>query len=301
MAFDQDAVDEVVAILQPQLTELKNQLDEINEWKDGVMLLVSQLIGFGAATGGGQPPTTIWEDDFESYANLAAVKADPPGYNEQTQHAGNVITVSTEQAHSGTQSIKFVGVANPESPPAGKCALIMDEDDFAPTFSFAEGDILSFEEWIYVVNPGDNKWSETKPMSFEDKASGDGMRLRVTDTTGVLRVERDQFGFSNETPAGQTAYAVDTWIKFEFRFKMGIIPTDDEANYPNAGVDFYAFNPSDAGWYQIIIDDVVIGEASCTTMLTGFTYNITFGQDAVSEDTVLYVDDIKLEKPTGPV
>lgn len=246
------------------------------------------------------PSTIIWEDDFESYADLAAMKADPPGYNEQTQHTGNVITVSTEQAHSGTQSVKFFGVANPASPPAGKCALIMDEDDFDPTFSFVEGDILSWREWIYIVNPGDNKWSETKPMAFEDKVTGDGMRLRVTASTGVIRIERDQFGFSNETPSGQSSYPVDTWVEFEFRFRMGIIPTDDETNFPNAGVDFYAFDADDAGWYQLIMDSVIVGEASCTTMITGDTYNMTFGQDAVSEDTIMYVDDIKLEKPTGP-
>ena len=242
---------------------------------------------------------SIFTDDFESYANLAAMLADPPNYDDQTQNPGNVITISTEPAHSGTQSVKFTGVSTEEEL-ADKCNIIMDQEGFHIPFSFIEGSILDFTIWYYMEDPGDGLWPSNKMLTVEDKPAGDGFVYKKTSTSGKWRVDRGQFGFSNETPAGQTPTPVGQWIKLRTLTKLGIIPTDDEVNFPNAGQDFYAFDGDDPGWYQIFEDDVLMGQASCTTILSGFTYNITIGFDSVSETATVFGDDTDCKSASGP-
>lgn len=238
---------------------------------------------------------TIVADDFEAYDNLGDLTADPPNYSAQTQGTGNIISMNTDTdfTNGGNRSVKFTTVDIGDEG-TDKCGLILDEVDFDPSFSFAEGDVISFRVFFYMVDP--SVWpSSNEYLSAEDSGTGDGVRLGTTSTTGKFRFRRGQFGFTNETI--DHVVAVGTFVEVELQFRMGILPTDD--TYPNNGADFYEFDGYANGWYKLLIDGVIVGASTCTTMITGDTYNFTFGRGAIAEDAILYADDLLLRKAVG--
>ena len=236
-------------------------------------------------------------EDFESYADNDAYRADPPGYFFQEQNPGNVISLNTDTdfVFEGTQSSKHVGI-NTAEPKADKCGLVRIGTDVTPPFGgvFGEGVIGRTLVYYYMVDPGTGIWKQNRHFAWEDRASGNGVQIKVTGSSGKWRIERQSWDneHSNITPPGQSTIPVDQWIKMEIRIKFGFHSTED----------FDTFNSADDAWIQIYMDDVAIAEYSCTTMdLVGETMNPTVGFDSVSNTATMYVDKWTWEVVNGPI
>ncbi len=228
------------------------------------------------------------------------------------------LEVTEARANNGSKSMRFfLG----EERERMKVSIIKDELVATDPFYFLSGDIVSTGMYYYFP-AGTNAWvgvTSNSPrlidLGSNTVAKISEIRVSTHGTNSILSINRKSMGHktdvgqqystnvssgdANQGGLGTYSFPTDVWFKLELRMKLGHIPTDDEANYPGAGIGDYTFDSTDAGWYQIIVDDVIEMQTSCTT-LGGvpadniYVNSLEIGLTISSKSAEVFMDDVWL-------
>jgi hypothetical protein len=222
-----------------------------------------------------------FSDDFESYATFEDLLVDDDVYWSATQQTydENTISLSTEQAHSGTTSLKFDAVVSTEEQ-LSKCSL------FKQKMAFYEGETVRSEIWYYIDGTQELDWLFLLDLE-EQTAIGAGPGMRVAN-----------FGVGN--------YGV-----VEFKFKSGNL-LQENVSFPRNQwfkITFETYlSQKKKGWVKLYVDDqLIIEEQNTRTLPKDILYNLqgTKGMytsieigitaNSFSNDAVVYADDFSIE------
>ncbi len=222
-----------------------------------------------------------FNDDFDSYASFdeLLIEDDVNWSSTQQSYDANTISLSTEQAHSGTTSLKFDAVISTEDK-LSKCSI------FKQKMAFFEGETVRSSIWYYI--DGDQELNWLFLMDLEEQTAigaGPGMRVANVGTGNYGTVE---FKFKSGNLEQQVhSFPRNQWFKITLETYL---------------------SQKKKGWVKLYLDDQLILEDKNTrTLPKDFLYNLqgTKGMyssieigitaNSFSNACVVYADDFSIE------
>lgn len=225
-------------------------------------------------------PNTF-SDDFESYITFddLLVEDNVNWSSTQQTYDANTISLSTEQAHSGTTSLKFDAVISTEDK-LSKCSI------FKQKMAFFEGETVQSSIWYYIDGEQELDWLFLMDLE-EQTAIGAGPGIRVANV-GTGNYGTIEFKFKSDNLEQQThSFPRNQWFKITFETYL---------------------SQKKKGWVKLYLDDELIIEKKNTkTLPKDILYNLqgTKGMyssieigitaNSFSNATVLYADDFSIK------
>lgn len=222
-----------------------------------------------------------FSDDFEGYSSFEdlLIEDDVRWSATQQTYDENTISLSTEQAHSGTTSLKFDAVVSTEEK-LSKCSL------FKQKMAFYEGETVRSEIWYYIDGEQELDWLFLLDLE-EQTAIGAGPGIRVANI-------------------GAENYGI-----IEFKFKGGNVLQQD-VSFPRNQWFKITFetllSQKKKGWVKLYLDDqLIVEEQNTKTLPKDILYNlqgtkamytsieIGITANSFSNNAVLYADDFSIE------
>lgn len=220
-------------------------------------------------------------DDFEGYSTLDELILDDNSRWSATQitREENSMVLSTEQAHSGVQSLKMMAAKSTEDI-VSKCSIFKNQ------MAFYEGETVRLTAWYYIEGTQELDWMFL--MDFEENtAIGAGPGMRIANI-------------------GAENYPV-----VEFKFKNGYLDQNvmslPRNQWFKLTVETY-LSQKKKGIIRLYVDDqLILEEFNTKTLPTDLLYNqqgtkgmytnIEFGitANSFSNDAVMYLDDVSVE------
>ena len=148
-----------------------------------------------------------FSDDFESYTTFEdlLVEDDVLWSSTQQTYEANTISLSTEQAHSGTISLKFDAVGSSDGK-LSKCSI------FKQKMAFFEGETVQSSIWYYIVGEQELDWLFLLDLE-EQTAIGAGPGMRVANV-GTGNYGTMEFKFNTEDLKQEThSFPRNEWFK----------------------------------------------------------------------------------------
>lgn len=220
-------------------------------------------------------------DDFEGYSTIEELLIDGDVYWSSTQQTydENTITLSTEQAHSGTNSLKFDAVVSTDEK-LSKCSI------FKQKMAFYEGEIVRSEIWYYIDGEQELDWLFLMDLE-EQTAIGAGPGIRVANV-GSGNYGTIEFKFKEGNLEQQSvSFPRNQWFKITFETLL---------------------SQKKKGWVKLYMNDqLIIEEQNTKTLPKDILYNlqgtkamhtsmeIGITANSFSNDAVLYADDFSIE------
>lgn len=222
-----------------------------------------------------------FSDDFESYASFDDLLIDDDVNWSSTQQTydANTISLSTEQANSGTTSLKFDAVVSTDDK-LSKCSL------FKQKMAFFEGETVKSEIWYYIEGEEELDWLFLMDLE-EQTAIGAGPGIRVANV-GTGNYGTIEFKFKGGNLHQESvSFPRNQWFKITFETYL---------------------SQKKKGWVKLYVDDqLIIEETDIKTLPKDILYNLqgTKGMyssieigitaNSFSNNAVLYADDFSIE------
>lgn len=222
-----------------------------------------------------------FSDDFEGYTNSSELLLENESRWSATQQTydENLIYLSTEQAHSGTTSLKFDAVATTDGK-LSKCSI------FKQNMAFYEGETVRSTVWYYI--DGDQELNWLFLMDLEERTNigaGPGMR--------VASVGPENYG------------------ALEFKFKLDNLLQEDASLPRNEWFKLTLetrLSQKKKGWVKVYLNDqLFIEEMNTKTLPKDVLYNqqgtkgmytsieIGITANPSSNPAKIYADDFSIE------
>lgn len=185
----------------------------------------------------------------------------------------NRIEISTEEVHSGDQSLRFYAVAPPEGIVSKSCVDTL-------LLHFTEGDDLWFSAWYYVESG-----TPTTIADFETSAMkwGPGPRILLGSENPQVRVELKHFDKPTyrQEPDSAVPFPSQQWVHVALHLTL------------SAGND---------GVIEVWQDceQIIDSEGRNLPKRSAILDRMQVGITATNQETVLYVDDVLLFKEGSP-
>lgn len=222
-----------------------------------------------------------FSDDFESYSSFDDLLIEDDvnwSYTQQT-YDNNAITLSTEQAHSGTTSLKFDAVVSSDEK-LSKCSLAKQN------MAFFEGETVKSEIWYYIEGEQELDWLFLLDLE-EQTPIGAGPGIRVANV-GAENYGIIEFKFKQDNLLQEDfSFPRNQWFKITFETLL---------------------SQKKKGWVKLYLDDqLIIEEKDTRTLPKDILYNlqgtkamytsieIGITANSFSNNTVLYADDFSIE------
>ncbi|MCJ8291729.1 MAG: hypothetical protein HRT58_04610 [Crocinitomicaceae bacterium] len=222
-----------------------------------------------------------FSDDFESYASFDDLLTED-GVNwssTQQTYDANTISLSTDQAHSGTTSLKFDAVISTEDQ-LSKCSI------FKQKMAFYEGETVRSTIWYYIDGDQELDWLFLMDLE-EQTAIGAGPGMRVANV-GIGNYGTVEFKFKSGNLEQQThSFPRNQWFKITLETHL---------------------SQKKKGSVRLYLDDLLILEEKNTrTLPKDVLYNLqgTKGMyssieigitaNSFSNGAVIYADDFSIE------
>jgi hypothetical protein len=249
--------------------------------KKSLQLVVITFIVFGCNKEKHFGGPDSYSDDFETYSSFEELFLDDNSRWSTTQQTydANTISLSTEQAHSRTTSLKFDAVSS-TSEKLSKCSI------FKQKMAFYGGETVRSTIWYYI--DGDQELDWLFLMDLEEQATigaGPGMR--------VANVGAGNFG------------------AIEFKFKLGNLLQETHSFPRNQWFKITLethLSQKKKGWVRLYLDDqLIIEETNTKTLPKDVLYNqqgtkemytsieIGITANSQSNNAVIYADDFSIE------
>lgn len=222
-----------------------------------------------------------FSDDFESYSNFdeLVLEDDVNWSSTQQTYDANTISLSTEQAHSGTTSLKFDAVVSTDDK-LSKCSL------FKQKMAFYEGETVQSSIWYYIDGEQELDWLFLLDLE-EQTAIGAGPGMRVANV-GAGNYGAVEFKFKEGNLEQQVhSFPRNQWFKITLETHL---------------------SQKKKGWVRLYLDDLLIIEEKDTkTLPKDILYNLqgTKGMyssieigitaNSFSNSAVVYADDFSIE------
>ena len=222
-----------------------------------------------------------FSDDFESYSSFEELllEDDVNWSSTQQTYDANTISLSTEQAHSGTTSLKFDAVVSTEDK-LSKCSL------FKQKTAFYEGETVQSSIWYYIDGEQELDWLFLLDLE-EQTAIGAGPGMRVVNV-GAGNYGTVEFKFKSGNLEQQThSLPRNQWFKITLETHL---------------------SQKKKGWVRLYLNDLLIIEEKDTkTLPKDVLYNLqgTKGMyssieigitaNSFSNAAIVYADDFSIE------
>lgn len=222
-----------------------------------------------------------FSDDFESYSSFdeLLLEDDVNWSATQQTYNENTISLSTEQAHSGTTSLKFDAVVS-TGDKLSKCSV------FKQRMAFFEGETVRSSVWYYIDGELELDWLFL--MDLEEQTNigaGPGMRVANVGTGNFGAVE---FKFKEGNLLQEThSFPRNQWFKITLETHL---------------------SQKKKGWVRLYLnDELIIEDTDTRTLPKDFLYNLqgTKGMytgieigitaNSFSNGAVVYADDFSIE------
>lgn len=225
----------------------------------------------------------FYQDDFESYANLAEMLPENDLFWSYTQltRVENFITIDSTKAHSGNKSLKFTAKKSDASG-ASKASIAKQK------MAFWDGETVRMSAWYYIEGTNELEWLFL--LDLEEQATigaGPGMRIALVDNK--LRIE---YKFNEKDivqfPDQEIEFPRNEWVELVWEVKLsqkkkgsvrlwqnGVLIIDNKGNR-TLPRDLLYFQQGTKGMYS-----------SCELGITA---------NSKSNDLTLWVDDFIIEK-----
>jgi len=249
--------------------------------KQFLLILSTTILLFGCNKEKYFDGPNSFSDDFESYSSLEEMLIDDDVYWSATQQTydANAISLSSEQAHSGTTSLKFDAVVSTDEK-LSKCSI------FKQKMAFFEGETVRSEIWYYIDGEQELDWLFLLDLE-EQTAIGAGPGMRVAN------VGAENFGV------------------VEFKFKEGNLLQENVSFPRNQWFKITLethLSQKKKGWVKLYMNDqLIIEEQNTRTLPKDILYNLqgTKGMytsieigitaNSFSNAAVVYADDFSID------
>lgn len=222
-----------------------------------------------------------FSDDFEGYSTFDELVIDDNVYWSATQQTydKNTISLSTEQAHSGSTSLKFDAVVSTDEK-LSKCSL------FKQKMAFYEGETVRSSVWYYIDGEQELDWLFLLDLEEQTPiGAGPGMRVANVGSDNYATVE---FKFKEGNLTQEThSFPRNQWFKITLETHL---------------------SKKKKGWVRLYLDDtLIIEEKDTRTLPKDLLYNqqgtkgmytsieIGITANSFSNDAVVYADDFSIE------
>lgn len=222
-----------------------------------------------------------FSDDFESYSSFdeLLISDDVNWSSTQQTYDANTISLSTEQAHSGTSSLKFDAVVSKDDQ-LSKCSI------FKQKMAFFEGETVRSTIWYYIEGEQELDWLFLLDLE-EQTAIGAGPGMRVANV-GTGNYGTVEFKFKEANLTQEThSFPRNQWFKITLETHL---------------------SQKKKGWVRLYLDDqMIIEEKNTRTLPKDILYNLqgTKGMyssieigitaNSFSNAAVVYADDFSIE------
>lgn len=220
-------------------------------------------------------------DDFEGYASFDELVLDNDVNWSATQQTydENLIELSTEQAHSGTTSLKFDAVVSQDEK-LSKCSL------FKQKMAFYEGETVRSTIWYYIDGTQELDWLFLLDLEEQTPiGAGPGMRVANVGNGNFAAVE---FKFKEGNLTQETySFPRNQWFKITLETHL---------------------SQKKKGWVRLYLNDqLIIEENDTRTLPKDLLYNqqgtkgmytsieIGITANSYANDAVVYADDFSIE------
>lgn len=249
--------------------------------KNQLLLLACALLLLGCNKKKFFAGPNSFSDDFENYASFdeLLVEDDIRWSATQQTYEANTISLSSEQAHSGTTSLKFDAVISTEDK-LSKCSL------FKHKMAFFEGETVRSTIWYYIEGEQELDWLFLMDLE-EQTAIGAGPGMRVANV-------------------GSGNYGT-----VEFKFKSGNLYQETHSFPRNEWfkitLETYLSQKKKGAVRLYLNDELIIEEKNTKTLPKDIIYNLqgTKGMyssieigitaNSFSNGAVIYADDFSIE------
>ena len=220
-------------------------------------------------------------DDFESYSDFDDLLIEDDVHWSATQqtYEASTISLSSEQAHSGTTSLKFDAAGSSDGK-LSKCSI------FKQNMAFYEGETVRSSIWYYIDGSQDLNWLFL--LDLEEKTpigAGPGMRVANVGSENYGTIE---FKFKQDNLEQQMhSFPRNQWFKITLETRL---------------------SQKKKGWVRLYLDDqLIIEEKNMKTLPKDVLYNlqgtkgmytsIEIGVTAnpSSNPALIYADDFSIE------
>lgn len=221
-----------------------------------------------------------YSDDFENYATFDdAIDGENLRWSfTQLTRNSNSIVLSSEQAHSGTYSLKFFAESG-TSADASKCSVSKQK------MAFFEGETVQASVWYYIEGTQQLDWMFL--IDLEEQTSigaGPGMRVANTENNfGVLEFKYPVPNIYQET----YSFPRNQWFKITLETKLSRKKKGWAKVYQDGELII------DKSGFQTLPKDVLYNAQGAKGMYTSIEIGIT--ANSHDNPATIYADDFSIK------